>query len=154
MVVVVSVLSRLPLPGVVVERDDPAVKAWRDPRMGAGVCGAMLVAALLRVVAGGFCAEPSEPELGEVCWRPTSGDRKGFRSVALAVSIRRRLAARPPGVWNDIVGGPIEVHFMSRVTSWFALVLRWFALICAVVGPFVGVSCEVKTDPRRKGWNC
>src|SRR5690349_7697727 len=84
-----------------VERGDAVLGAWRDPLVGAGVWGVSL-----SVAAG--------PGVSWCC-RLTSGDLKGFRRVALAASIRRRLASWPPGVWNDILRIAIEVYLrLSR----------------------------------------
>jgi hypothetical protein len=69
----------------------------RCPRAGAGVAG---------VLGTAPAAEELRLTLEEV-WssscRDMSGDLNGFLRVALAASIRRRLAAGPPGVWNDIL---------------------------------------------------
>lgn len=93
-----------------VERGGAVLEAWRDPLAGAGVWGVTL-----SVAAG--------PGVS-CCWRLTSGDLKGFRRVALAASIRRRLASWPPGVWNDILRIAIEVY--SRLSQPFCLA----AMLC------------------------
>jgi hypothetical protein len=81
----VSVVSA----GLVV-RGEAAV--GRCPRAGAGVAG------VLDTVPG---ADEARSALGEAwlsSFRAMSGDLNGFLRVALAASIRRRLAAGPPGV--------------------------------------------------------
>jgi hypothetical protein len=104
------------------ERGDDAAAAAaapRERRAGAGVAGVWgalkLATEGTRLVLGEFCALSCN-ELGRPssCWR-INGDLNGFRRVAFAASIRRRLAAGPPGVWNDILGIAIVLHFW-RVT--------------------------------------
>jgi hypothetical protein len=114
--VLAAVMKRLEL----AERGDGAVvvtpSVGRELLVGTGVAGA-------RWVLGESCA-PSAPPVS-LCCRLMSGDLKGFRRVALAASIRRRLAAGPPGVWNDILRIVAKAHLglVSHCFVWRSVVV-------------------------------
>jgi hypothetical protein len=118
--VLAAVVKRLEL---LVERGDGAVvvdvvapAAGRELLVGTGVAGA-------RWVLGESWAPSATPI--SVCCRLMSGDRKGFRRVALAASIRRRLAAGPPGVWNGILRIVTKAHLrlVSHCFVWRSVVV-------------------------------
>jgi hypothetical protein len=115
--VLAAVVKRLEL---LVERGDGAVvvapTVGRELLVGTGVAGA-------RWVLGESWAPSATPI--SVCCRLMSGDRKGFRRVALAASIRRRLAAGPPGVWNGILRIVTKAHLrlVSHCFVWRSVVV-------------------------------
>jgi hypothetical protein len=119
--VLAAVVKRLELVergdgAVVVDVVAPAAAAGWELLVGTGVAGA-------RWVLGESWAPSATPI--SVCCRLMSGDRKGFRRVALAASIRRRLAAGPPGVWNGILRIVTKAHLrlVSHCFVWRSVVV-------------------------------